>query len=59
LQEESPRKEIDLSPQVGDINIRVDINLPKSLERYVGDVEKKGTTRSNVDPKVLRERRDG
>jgi hypothetical protein len=25
---------------------------------YVGDVEKKGTTRSNVDPKVLREGRD-
>jgi hypothetical protein len=31
---------------------------PRKFVRYVGDVEKKGTTRSNVDPKVLREVRD-
>jgi hypothetical protein len=27
LQEDAPRKEIDLSPQVADTNLKVDINL--------------------------------
>jgi hypothetical protein len=31
LQEEAPSKEIDLSPQVGDVNIREDLNIPESL----------------------------
>jgi hypothetical protein len=31
LQEDTPRKEIDLSPQVGDLNLRVDLNLPEIL----------------------------
>jgi hypothetical protein len=31
LQEEAPRKEIDLSSQVGDQSLRVDINLSKIL----------------------------
>jgi hypothetical protein len=31
LQEDDPRKEIHLSPQVGDIILRVDINLPEIL----------------------------
>ena len=57
LQEDAPRKEIDLSPQVGDLSLRVDLNLLESLEGYVGGVEKKGTTRRSVDPK-LRKRRD-
>jgi hypothetical protein len=57
LQEDVPRKEINLISQVGDLSLRVDLNLLESLEGYVGGVEKKGTTRSNVDPK-LRKRRD-
>jgi hypothetical protein len=48
------QEEIDISPQVADINIMEDINIPEKLYRYVGDVEKKGTTRNNVDLKVLR-----
>jgi hypothetical protein len=31
LQEDAPRKEIDLSPQVGDLNLRVYLNLLESL----------------------------
>jgi hypothetical protein len=31
LQEDAPRKEIDLSPQVGNLNLGVDINLVESL----------------------------
>jgi hypothetical protein len=31
LQEDDPRKEIDLSPHVGDVNLREDLNLPKRL----------------------------
>jgi hypothetical protein len=31
LQEDALKKEIDISPQVGDINLRVDLNLSKSL----------------------------
>jgi hypothetical protein len=31
LQEESPRKEIDLSPQVGYLILSVDLNLPEIL----------------------------
>jgi hypothetical protein len=31
LQEDAPRKEIDISPQVGDLSLRVDLNIPKSL----------------------------
>jgi hypothetical protein len=31
LQEDIPRKEIDLSSQLGDLSLRVDINLPESL----------------------------
>jgi hypothetical protein len=31
LQEDAPRKEIVLSPQVGDLNIMVDLNLWESL----------------------------
>jgi hypothetical protein len=27
LQEDTPKKEIDLSPQVGDLSLKVDINL--------------------------------
>jgi hypothetical protein len=57
LQEDVPRKEINLISQVGDLSVRVDLNLLESLEGYVGGVEKKGTTRRNVDPK-LRKRRD-
>jgi hypothetical protein len=57
LQKDAPRKEIYLSPQVGDLSLRVDLNLLESLQRYAGDVENKGTTRSSVDPK-LRKRRD-
>jgi hypothetical protein len=57
LQEDVPRKEIDLISQVGDLSLRVYLNLLESLEGYVGGVEKKGTTRSSVDPK-LRKRRD-
>jgi hypothetical protein len=57
LQEEVPKKEINLISQVGDLSLRVDLNLLESLEGYVGGVEKKGTTRSNVDPK-FRKRRD-
>ena len=57
LQEGTPRKGIDLIPQVRDLSLRVDINLLESLEGCVGGVEKKGTTRSSVDPK-LRKRRD-
>jgi hypothetical protein len=45
LQEDVPRKEIDLISQVGDLSLRVDLNLLESLEGYVGGVEKKGTTR--------------
>jgi hypothetical protein len=55
FQEDAPKKEIDLSPQVGYINLRVDLNLLESLLRCGGNVEKKGTSRSNVDPKSLRE----
>jgi hypothetical protein len=29
LQEDAPRKEIDPSPQVGDLNLREDLNIPK------------------------------
>jgi hypothetical protein len=57
LQEGVPRKEIDPISQVGDLSLRVDLNLLESLEGYVGGVENKGTTRSSVDPK-LRKRRD-
>ena len=57
LQEDVPRKEIDLISQVGDLSLRVDINLMECLEGYVGGVEKKGTTRSSVHPK-LRKRSD-
>jgi hypothetical protein len=57
LQEEIPRKEINLISEVGDLSLRVDINLLESLEGYVGGVEKKGTIGSGVDPK-LRKRRD-
>jgi hypothetical protein len=31
LQEDYPRKEIDLSPQVEYISLRVDLNIPESL----------------------------
>jgi hypothetical protein len=31
LREDDPRKKIDLSPQVGDLNIRVYLNLPESF----------------------------
>jgi hypothetical protein len=31
LQKDPPEKEIDLSPQVGDLNLRVDLNLLESL----------------------------
>jgi hypothetical protein len=31
LQEDAPSKEIGLSPQVGDLSIRVDVNLSESL----------------------------
>jgi hypothetical protein len=31
LQEDSPRKEIDVSPQVGDLSLREDLSLPESL----------------------------
>ena len=31
LKEDAPRKEIDLSPQVGDLNIRVDIDIQETL----------------------------
>ena len=31
LQEDVPKKEIDLSSQVGDLSLRVDLNLPQSL----------------------------
>jgi hypothetical protein len=31
LQEDVPRKEIDLISQVGDLSLRVDLNLPESL----------------------------
>jgi hypothetical protein len=57
LQEDVPRKEINLISQVGDLSLRVYLNLLESLEGYVGGVEKTGTTRSSVDPK-LRKRRD-
>ena len=55
LQEDVPRKEIDLISQVGDLSLRVYLNLLESLEGYVGGVEKKSTTRSSVK---LRKRRD-
>jgi hypothetical protein len=32
LQEDAPRKEIDLSPQVGDLSLRVDLNLRKACK---------------------------
>jgi hypothetical protein len=32
LQEDVPRKEIDLSSQVGDLSLRVDLNLPKFVK---------------------------
>jgi hypothetical protein len=57
FQEDVPRKEINLISQVGDLILRVDLNLLESLEGYVGGVEKKDTTRSGVDPK-LRKKRD-
>jgi hypothetical protein len=57
LQEDAPRKEIDLSTHVRDIILRVGLNLLEILQRYAGDVKNKGTTRSKVDPK-LRKRRD-
>jgi hypothetical protein len=31
LQEDAPRKEIYLSPQVGDLSLREDLSLPESL----------------------------
>jgi hypothetical protein len=31
LQEYAPMKEIDLSPQVGDLNLREDLNLLETL----------------------------
>jgi hypothetical protein len=31
LQEDAPRKEIDIIPQVGDLNLRVDINILEIL----------------------------
>ena len=31
LQEDAPKIEIDLIPQVGDLSLRVDINILKSL----------------------------
>jgi hypothetical protein len=31
LQEETPMKEIDLSPQVGDLSLRLDINILEIL----------------------------
>jgi hypothetical protein len=31
LQEDAPRKEIELIPQVEDLNLREDINLPEIL----------------------------
>jgi hypothetical protein len=31
LQEDAPKKEIYLSPQVGDLNLGEDLNLPKCL----------------------------
>jgi hypothetical protein len=58
LQVNAPKKEIYLSPQVGNLNIRVYINLLESFLRYARDVENKETKRSNVDCKVLREGRD-
>jgi hypothetical protein len=58
LQENAPRKDIYLCPQVGDINLGKDLNLSENLYMYVGDVENKGTTRNNVDPKVLRHGRN-
>ena len=38
LQEDVPRKEMDLISQVGDLSLRVDLNLLESLEGYVGGV---------------------
>jgi hypothetical protein len=31
LQEDDPRKKIDICPQVGYLSVRVDLNLPKSF----------------------------
>jgi hypothetical protein len=31
LQEDAPREEIDLSPQVGYLNLKEDLNIPKKL----------------------------
>jgi hypothetical protein len=31
LQEDAPRKEIDLSYEVGDLNLMEDLNLPENL----------------------------
>jgi hypothetical protein len=42
---------------VGYLSLREDTSLPKSLKRYVEDVEKNNIARSNVYPK-LRKRRD-
>jgi hypothetical protein len=39
LQENAPRKEIDLSLQVGDLNLREDLNILENLEMYARDVE--------------------
>jgi hypothetical protein len=42
LQEDAPRKEIDLSPQVGDISLRVDINLSKNFVKVCWRCGKEG-----------------
>jgi hypothetical protein len=57
LEEDVPRKEIDLISKVGDLSLRVHLNISETFQAYVGYVERKGTTRSSVDPK-LRKRRD-
>jgi hypothetical protein len=58
LQEDAPRKEINMSLQVGDLNLGEYINHMEILYRYVGDVERKVVIRNNVDPKVFRNGRD-
>jgi hypothetical protein len=43
---------------VRDLNLEEDLNLQENSQMYIVYVETKGITRSNVDPKVLREGRD-
>jgi hypothetical protein len=52
LQEDVPRKEIDLSSQVGDLSLRVDLNLPRKFVKVCWRCGKEGHYKKQCRSKV-------